>query len=177
MLHINLLDMVKAQSPRRFAYPPLHLFWGGSEQNQRKFYYKFLLLRRELSLRPEKELPGLTTKEWRSILGDTYWKSMWPKPDANDPSPTPSFDHTKFWIYGGPLFFGDIRTLTITDYGADPTELLCCRCEVQMDSADDVEVRQTILYHLNMNHAVEEIREMDRLQFPLDHVKRWDHQG
>jgi hypothetical protein len=102
---------------------------------------------------------------------------MWPKPDANDPLPALSFDHTKFWSYGGPLCFDDIRTLTITDYGADPTKLLCCRCEVQMDSVDDVEVHQTILYHLNMNHAVEEVREMDRLQFPLDHVKRWGHQG
>jgi hypothetical protein len=43
-----------------------------------------------------------------------------------------------------------------------------------MDTADNVEVRQTILYHLNMDHASAEIKEMDRLQFPLDFKKRWD---
>jgi len=41
-----------------------------------------------------------------------------------------------------------------------------------MDSADDIEIQQTILYHLNMEHAVAEIKEMDCLQFALDFEKQ-----
>ncbi|KAH9962007.1 hypothetical protein BGW80DRAFT_1462982 [Lactifluus volemus] len=177
MFYVNPLHMAQAQSPRRFAFPPLHLFWGAKEENQRTFYYHYLLLRRELSMRTVDGLPGLTTAEWRSILGHTYWKSMWPKPDSNDPSRTSSYDPTKFWIYGGPLCFTETTNTAITEHGADPTSLLACNCEVEMDTADDVDVRQTILYHLNLNHALEEIREMDRLQFPLDQAKRWDYGG
>jgi hypothetical protein len=42
-----------------------------------------------------------------------------------------------------------------------------------MDTADDDEVRQTVLYHLNMEHAVQEIEEMVCFQFPLDYEKQW----
>lgn len=59
--------------------------------------------------------------------------------------------------------------------GRDVASVLDCRCEVQMDTADDDETRQTILYHLNMDHASAEIKEMDRLQFPLDYERRWQH--
>ena len=40
--------------------------------------------------------------------------------------------------------------------------------------ADNGEVHQTILYHLNMNHASAKIKEMDHLQFPSDFKKQWD---
>src|SRR5258708_30470265 len=43
-----------------------------------------------------------------------------------------------------------------------------------MDTADDVEVRQTVLYHLNMDHMSAEIKEMDWLQFPMDFKRRWN---
>ena len=38
-----------------------------------------------------------------------------------------------------------------------------------MDMADDDEIQQTVLYHLNMSHAYTEIKEMDHLQFGLDY--------
>jgi hypothetical protein len=48
-----------------------------------------------------------------------------------------------------------------------------------MGTADDVEIRQTVLYHLNMLHAAAEIREMDANQFsslsPID--RQWRNQG
>jgi hypothetical protein len=43
-----------------------------------------------------------------------------------------------------------------------------------MDVADDVQVCQTILYHLNMDHVVAEIKAMDCLQFPSDYEQQWN---
>jgi predicted small metal-binding protein len=54
----------------------------------------------------------------------------------------------------------------------DLASVLHCSCEVQMDTADDDKIQQTILYHLNMKHAIAEIREMDYLQFRSDY-ERW----
>jgi hypothetical protein len=170
LIHVSHVDLKEGQSPRRFALPPLHLFWGASEQNQRTFYYHLLVLWKEFSSRPLANLPGLTTEEWRSVLGNTYWKSMWPRPLPGDVSSS-NFDPARFWICGGPLFFGDEKSAEVAS-GRGVASVLYCHCEVQMDSADDDEVRQTVLYHLNMNHASAEIKEMDRLQFPLDYEKR-----
>jgi hypothetical protein len=106
-------------------------------------------------------------------LGNTYWKSMWPKPDDKDASTPSQFDPARFWLHGGPLFFGDTISKEVAA-GFDPTSVLSCQCDVEMATADNVEVRQTILYHLNMDHAVAEIKAMDREQFPLDFQQRWN---
>jgi len=175
MNHVAHVDLKGGQSPRRFALPPLHLFWGASEQNQRTYYYHLLALRNQFSLRAEGRLgnlPGLTTAEWRSILSNTYWKSMWPNPNPGEVGSS-NFNPARFWTKGGPLFFGDELSAEVVS-GCDVFSRLHCRCEVQMDSADDDEVRQTVIYHLNMDHASAEIKEMDRLQFPLDFERRWN---
>ena len=170
MRHVSHVGLKERKSPRRFAVPPLHLFWGASEQNQRTYYYHLLVLWAEFSHRGGGDLPGLTTEEWRSILGNTYWKSMWPRPNPGDVGSS-SFDPARFWIRGGPLFFGDELSVEVAS-GRDVSSLLYCRCEVQMDSADDEDIRQTVLYHLNMEHAVAEIKEMDRLQFGSNFDRR-----
>ena len=174
MKHVSVVDLKTQHSPRRFAHPPLHLFWGASEENQRTYYYHFLILREQFSSRAASSyqdgLPGLTTEEWRSVLGNSYWKSMWPRPNSGDASSS-NFDPARFWIHGGPLFFDDKMSAELAS-GRDVSSILYCRCEVEMDTADDDEVRQTVLYHLNMDHAFAEIREMDRLQFALDYEKR-----
>ena len=172
MLQVSNVDLKGGQSSRRFALPPVHLFWGASEQNQRTYYYHLLVLRREFLLHAQGDYLGLFTEEWRSILGNTYWKSMWPRPKPDDVNSS-NFNTARFWIYGGPLFFGDELSAKVT-CGHDPTSLLPCRCGVELDTADDVEVRQTVLYHLNMDQMSAEIKEMDRLQFPMDFKKRWD---
>lgn len=77
----------------------------------------------------------------------------------------------QFWIKGGPLFFGDEASAEVAS-GRDVASVLWCRCEVQMDTADDDEIRQSVLYHLNMRHARAEIDEMDRLQFGSDYAIR-----
>ena len=79
MNHISSVNLKEGQSPHRFTLPPIHLFWGASEQNQRTYYHHLLVLWNEFSLRAQGDLPGLTTEEWRSVLGNTYWKSMWPR--------------------------------------------------------------------------------------------------
>jgi len=40
------------------------------------------------------DVEGLTTKEWRSILNDAYWKLQWPKLD--NPSQGSTFDSNVF---------------------------------------------------------------------------------
>src|SRR6266702_3327605 len=82
--HVSHLDLAPRGSPRRFALPPVHLFWGGEPLNQRIYYYHYLLLFNEIKNRPERKLPALTTQEWRSILGNTYWKKQWPTHDGNN---------------------------------------------------------------------------------------------
>ncbi len=110
------------------------------------------------------------TDEWQSVLGNTYWKSMWPRPNPGDAGSS-NFDPAQFWIRGGPLFFGEDISAKVVS-GRDVASVLYCRCEVQMDTADDDEIRQTVLYHLNMSHAYAEIKEMDRLQFGSDYTIR-----
>jgi hypothetical protein len=170
MSHVSHVDLKERQSPQHFALPPVHLFWGASEQNQRTYYYHFLILRKEFSHCAGGDLPGLTTDEWRSILGNMYWKSMWPRPKSGDAGSL-NFDPLQFWTHGGPLFFGDEMSAEVVSRH-DLASVLHCSCEVQMDMADDDEVRQTILYHLNMEHAIAEIREMDRLLFGSDYERQ-----
>jgi hypothetical protein len=86
MNHINHNDLSPQTSHHcHFVPPPVHLFWGGQSPNQHIFYYHYLLLFNEIKSQPGCGLLPLTTQEWRFILGNTYWKTQWPKPDANIP--------------------------------------------------------------------------------------------
>ncbi|KAH9014850.1 hypothetical protein EDB85DRAFT_1899029 [Lactarius pseudohatsudake] len=175
MNYVKDLDFAPTVSHRRFALPPVHLFWGGSEQNQRTYYYHFFLLHQEIISRraTERRFPGLTTQEWRSVLGNTYWKQQWPKHDGNVSPHDSTFDPDAFWRHGGPLLFGDELSAEIAAGRFDPTSTLPCRCAVRMDTADDPDIRQAVLYQLGRQHLFEEIREMERLQFPDNPGNRW----
>jgi hypothetical protein len=97
---------------------------------------------------------------------------MWPKLDVNDPLYTLSFNPTKFWLHGGPQCFEHkLSTITIEDR-IDLSACLSYLCDVEIDTADDVKVHQTTLYHLNLKHVVKEISELDHLQLLLDQVKQ-----
>ncbi|KAH9028308.1 hypothetical protein EDB85DRAFT_1892600 [Lactarius pseudohatsudake] len=113
--------------------------------------------------RPERDLPGLTTQEWRSILGNTYWKKQWPRHDGNN---LLAFDPNVFLEVWGLLLFGDVQSADITAGCYNPTSLLSCCCDVQLATADDTDIRQ----------VYEEIREIKRLQFPTTFEKRWRSQ-
>ncbi|KAH9072210.1 hypothetical protein EDB83DRAFT_2516986 [Lactarius deliciosus] len=175
MNYVKDLDFAPTISHRRFALPPVHLFWGGSEQNQRTYYYHFFLLHQEIVSRraTERRFPGLTTQEWRSVLGNTYWKQQWPKHDGNVSPHDNTFDPDAFWRHGGPLLFGDELSAEIAAGRFDPTSTLPCRCAVRIDTADDPDVRQAAVYQLARRHLFEEMREMERLQFPDNPDNRW----
>ncbi|KAH9007812.1 hypothetical protein EDB85DRAFT_2165216 [Lactarius pseudohatsudake] len=168
--HVSHLGLASQESSRRFAFPPIHLFWGGELPNQRVYYHHYLLLFNEIKNRPERDLPALTTHEWRSILGNSYWKKQWPKHDGNSSS---TFDPNVFWKYGGSLLFGNERSADVAAGRYNPTSRLSCHCDVQLATADETDIRQVVLYYLNSFHVYEEIREMERLQFPTTFEKQW----
>ena len=171
--HVNHVKLHPLTQTRRFSLPPIHLFWGSNEENQRIFYYHFLLLRGAFQEQCRHDLPPLTTSEWRSILNNTYWKWQWPKGDNLTPEP---FDVNLFWKHGGPLFFGDAWSADVTAGCDNPTSSLPCRCDVQMTTADDEDVRQVTLFYLNSFHVHEEIKAMECLQFGETFDKRWRRQ-
>ncbi|KAH9007299.1 hypothetical protein EDB86DRAFT_2824350 [Lactarius hatsudake] len=105
MGHISHLNLALQKSPRCFVLPPVHLFWDGEPLNQRTYYYHYLLLFNEIRNWPKRDLPGLTTQEWRLILGNTYWKKQWLRRDGNNPL---AFDPNMFWKYGGSLLFSNV---------------------------------------------------------------------
>ena len=76
------------------------------------------------------------------------------------------FDPDVFWKYGGTLLFGSLRSADVAAGCYDPTSRLACRCHVQLTTADDTDIREVVLYYLNLFHMYEEIKEMVRLQFP-----------
>lgn len=170
MDHVNHHNLASQESPRRFVLPPVHLFWGGEPHNQRIYYHHYLLLFNEIKNRSERNLLALTTQEWRFILGNTYWKKQWPKHDENNP---PTFDPKMFWKYGGPLLFGDERSTDVAAGRYNPMSRLACRCPIELATADDTDIRQVVVYYLNSFHVYEELREMERLQFPTTFEKRW----
>ena len=166
--------LASVESPRRFALPPVHLFWGGEPPNQRIYFHHLLVLFEEIKNRSERDLPALTTQEWRSVLGNTYWKRHWAK--CNDLSQGTTFDPNGFWKYGGPLLFGEQRSADIAARRYNPTSPLPCFCDVQMVTADDINVREAVLYHLNSFHVYEEVKQMERVQFPAPSEERWERQ-
>ncbi|KAN0127818.1 hypothetical protein V8E53_014374 [Lactarius tabidus] len=152
MNHIDHNDLAPQTSHCFFVLPPIHLFWGGQSPNQHIYYFHYLLLFNEI-------------KKWRFILGNTYWKTKWPIPNTNNPS---AFDPDVFWKYGGPLLFGDERSADIAAGHYNPTSQLSCHCNVHLDTADNTNIRQVVLYNLNSFHMLEEIKEMECLLFPTD---------
>jgi hypothetical protein len=177
MSHVNPHDLGQAETPHRFPLPPIHLFWGGNEENQCTFFHHFFVLHAVIRDRTRMDLPGLTTHEWRSILGNTYWKRQWLLGrNGNAPPHDKTFDPNNFWKHGGPLLFGDELSARVTAGKCDPTCRLPCGCIVQMETSDEPEDRQAVLYHLNLLHTVEEIKQMERVQFPSSFETWWKHQ-
>lgn len=172
--HVSHTKLASYESPRRFALPPVHLFWGGHPSNQRVYFHHFLVLFDEIKDRPKRNLPPLTTQEWRDVLGNTYWKRHWAKCNGDDLS---TFDPDVFWKYGGPLLFGDQRSADIAAQRYNPTSALPCFCNVQVATADDSDVREVALYRLNSFHIYEEVKQMERVLFPTTFEKRWELQA
>jgi len=104
---VNYNDFREFGDQCGFTFPPIHVFWGASPQNQTKFYLRVLELRNELLDRFHHKELRLHVGEWRSILRDTYWKwDAMPKlEDKYQPDVDPEFDPENPYVYGGELFF------------------------------------------------------------------------
>lgn len=103
MSHVSRLGLAPQESPSHFGLPPIHLFWGGEPENQHIYHYHYLVLFNEIKNWPKCNLLALTTQEWRSILGNTYWKKQWPKHNTNNPSLWPQhilevWGPSPFWL-------------------------------------------------------------------------------
>ncbi|KAH9064934.1 hypothetical protein EDB87DRAFT_1574675 [Lactarius vividus] len=168
--HVSHLGLASQESSCRFVLPPIHLFWGGEPPNQHVYYHHYLLLLNEIKNRPERDLPALTTHEWRAILGNSYWKKQWPKHDKNNSS---TFDPNVFWKCGGPLLFRNEQSADVAAGCYNLTSWLSFRCDVQLAMADETDIHQVVLYYFNSFHVYEEIREMEHLQFLTTFEKRW----
>ncbi|KAF8264007.1 hypothetical protein EI94DRAFT_1806339 [Lactarius quietus] len=155
MNHVSHLDLASQKSPRRFALPPIHLFWGCEPQNQHIYYYHYLLLFNEIKKHPKRDLPTLTTREWRSILGNSYWKKQWPQNSENKPS---TFNPDMFWKYGALSFSAMSEVPMLMQVVITPQ----AKC-----------LAVVVIYYLNSFHVYEEIKEMEHLQFPTTFEKRW----
>lgn len=83
------------------------------------------------------------------------------------------FDPNVFWKHGGPLLFSDQRSADIGVGCYDPTSRLPCYCDVQMATADETDVREVALFHLNSFHIYEEVRQMEHILFPTTFESRW----
>ena len=66
----------------------------------------------------------------------------------------------------------DERSAAVAAGRYNPTSQLSCHCDVQLGMADDTDVHQVVVYYLNSFHMYEEIKEMERLQFPTTFEKR-----
>ena len=107
-----------------------------------------------------------------SFLVLTYWKKQWPRHNANNPL---AFDPNIFWKNGRSLLFGSLWSADVAVGCYNPTSQLACHCHVQLSTADDIDIRQVVLYYLNSFHIYEEIKEMVHLQFPTNFEKQWRH--
>ena len=87
-----------------------------------------------------------------------------------------TFDPNMFWKYGGALLFGVQWSADVAAGRHDPRSRLACHCDIQLSTADDADIRQVVLYYLNSFHVYEEIKEMERLQFPANFKRRWKYQ-
>ena len=162
--------LAPSESHRCFSLPPIHLFWKANDKNKQVYFYHFFVLHWAIKNRAHKNLPPLSTGDWKQILGDSHWKNQW-KPQGADKTST--FDAKMFWKQGSPLLFEEEENTQILKEEYDPTSLLPCNCPVEMDTASDQDVQQAALYHLNRLHAIEEIKDMEHHLFPTSFTQRW----
>ncbi|KAI0061450.1 hypothetical protein BV25DRAFT_1838950 [Artomyces pyxidatus] len=155
-LYINALNhtdhrcLLKSDSPREFPFPPLHLFWGPSPPTQRLFYLRAQQLLHEMRGRVDRGMHGLTTREWREVLNDAYWKRQWPTAGPRfNPAVDPPFDAHRFFAYGGIGFFGSL-VVPVAAGEHNPVAPLDCGCLADLSTFDDFQQRYVLLHRLSL---------------------------
>ncbi|KAJ7776601.1 hypothetical protein DFH07DRAFT_766796 [Mycena maculata] len=162
MVH-NIQLIPKCKELLLFLAPPPHLFMNTTEEKCRNMLFVWTCIRKPWLGRVDRDVGcrevvswGLTTQQWREILGGTYWKFKHPR------TPTSEFSWRKFWKYGGALIFGEEqaewdlmelspKVITSMTGRLEPEhfsddqlkallmwDLTLCHAQVQLDRADEV---------------------------------------
>ncbi|KAI0069215.1 hypothetical protein BV25DRAFT_1910910 [Artomyces pyxidatus] len=146
--HTDHRVLLKSDSPREFLFPPIHLFWGPSPPTQRLFYLRAQQLLPDMRGRVDRGLPGLTTREWREVLNDAYWKRQWPTAGQRfNPAVDPPFNADRFFAYGGIGFFGSLLVPVLAGEH-NPVAPLDCGCLANLSTFDDVQQRYVLLHKI-----------------------------
>ncbi|KAI0037467.1 hypothetical protein FA95DRAFT_1614183 [Auriscalpium vulgare] len=141
-------DESVSRQRRMFSHPPYYLFWGAQTSEKQALYFtRYLQLfpyirDRHLHV-PDggaRGINGLDTKDWREILGDTYWKKCWPLPSVGTP-----YDPAAFYRYGGRLLFGDQIHGQIISGDLNPIQPMACGCPVTAEVFQSSELRYSVV--------------------------------
>src|SRR5882762_7082136 len=174
---VNYNDFREFGDQCGFTFPPIHVFWGASPQNQTKFYLCVLELQNELVDRFRCKEPHLRVGEWRSILKDMYWKwDVMPKlEDKYQPNIDPEYNPENPYVHGSELFFGSVHE-DIRSGARTAKVLMDCGCEATADMANEDDHHYSVCHWLQCLHFHTEFLLMDdefrRLLTPEEQAKR-----
>ncbi|KAJ7144537.1 hypothetical protein C8R44DRAFT_725463 [Mycena epipterygia] len=148
-----------------FTAPQPHLFMNKGEEKEHCMLFVWTCIRRAWLSRIDRDVDctevvswGLTTQQWREILGGKYWKLKHPKEEGGKST----FDWRKFWRHGGEMVLGhehedwasvdlspkiagsSTGRLELEDFGDNDLkapviwDLGLCHAQLQLDRADEI---------------------------------------
>ncbi|KAI0038060.1 hypothetical protein FA95DRAFT_1613661 [Auriscalpium vulgare] len=141
-------DESVSRQRRIFPHPPYYLFWGAQTEEKQMLYFTryvqlFPYIRDRHLHVPDggvRGINGLDTKDWREILGDTYWKRCWPLPSVGTP-----YDPAVFYRYGGRLLFGAEVHGQIIAGDLNPIQTMACGCPVTPELFRSSQLRYSVI--------------------------------
>ncbi|KAJ7479010.1 hypothetical protein FB451DRAFT_1172133 [Mycena latifolia] len=175
MVH-NIKLNPKCKDLLLFTAPPPHLFMKKGDDKESRMLFVWICIRHGWLARMDRDVEcqqvaswGLTTQQWREILGGTYWKFKHPK-EGEHP-----FEWRYFWRHGGTMVLGpeekDWATVDISPFfsrsstgrlelehlGDDGVksliiwDLSLCLAQLQLDRADEILHTQKIKSGIEQN--------------------------
>lgn len=164
MVH-NIKLTPKCKDLLLFLSPPPHLFMNTTEEKCSQMLFVWTCIRKPWLSRMDRDIEctelvswGLTTQQWREILGGTYWKFKHPKDSV------PKFTWRKFWRYGGALIFGDEQD----DWHSmelSPKVLTSSTGRLEPSHFCDDRLKQLVLWDLALCHAQLQLDRTDEVLF------------
>ncbi|KAK7031884.1 hypothetical protein R3P38DRAFT_3313818 [Favolaschia claudopus] len=151
-----------------FVAPPPHLFLNKPREKTAVMLFIWVYIRRAWMARIDRDLDcnesvchGLTTGQWREVLGGTYWKMQHPRAFGG----ISSFNARFFWKYGGPLIFGSDTADDFLSMDLSPIISQSTTGRLELSSMDDDSVKQLILWDLTLCHAQIQLDRTDEILF------------